>query len=382
MKVYLDNAATTKVHPKVIEKMLPYIDYYYGNPSSIHSFGRNARVAVEESREIIADFINADPSEIYFTSCGTESSNFIITGIAKTEFIESGKNHLVTSAGDHKATLKAIERLSENGFQSDILKLDKKFKFENNILNDFVSKKTSLISLIHVNNETGTTFDAKQIRENINNVYFHIDAVQSFGKLNLDVKDLGIDALSVSAHKLYGPKGIGAAFIKSGTPMNSLILGGGQERNRRAGTENVASIVGFAEAVKIAKESMTENFENVQKLNNYFWSGLIGNGIVGILNNSKINSSPYILSLTLDPEIYQTDSEAILMFLDINGIAVSAGSACTSGTLKPSHVILAGGYSEAYAKGTIRFSFSTDNTIEELDYTIEVTKKLAQKIRR
>jgi cysteine desulfurase len=382
MKVYLDNAATTKVHPRVIEKMLPYLDYYYGNPSSIHSFGRNARVAVEESREIIADFINADPSEIYFTSCGTESSNFIITGIAKTEFIESGKNHLVTSAGDHKATLKAIERLSENGFQSDILKLNKKFKFENNILNDFVSKKTSLISLIHVNNETGTTFDAKQIRQNINNVYFHIDAVQSFGKINLDVKDLGIDALSVSAHKLYGPKGIGAAFIKSGTPMNSLILGGGQERNRRAGTENVASIVGFAEAVKIAKESMAENFENVQQLKNYFWSGLIGNGIAGILNNSKINSSPYILSVTLDPEIYQTDSEATLMFLDINGIAVSAGSACTSGTLKPSHVILAGGYSEAYAKGTIRFSFSTDNTIEELDYTIEVMKKLAQKIRR
>ncbi len=382
MKVYLDNAATTKMHPRVVKKMLPYLDDHFGNPSSIHSFGRSTRVAIEESREIIADFINADPSEIYFTSCGTESTNFIINGIAKTEFIESGRNHLATSAGDHKATLNAFKQLGENGFEYITFNLDKNFQLDSYILEKSILEKTSLYSLIHVNNETGKILDVKKINESLNNIYFHIDAVQSFGKVELDVKDLGIDALSVSAHKIYGPKGIGAAYVKSGTPMSSLILGGGQERNRRAGTENVASIVGFAEATKIAKESMSENFEKANKLKNYFWKGLIANGIEGIINNSELNSSPYILSLTLDPEVYRNDSETILMFLDINGIAVSAGSACTSGTLKPSHVILAGGYPEAYAKGTIRFSFSSDNTIEELDYTIDVMKKLTQKIKK
>lgn len=382
MKVYLDNAATTKVHSQVIEKMIPYLNEDYGNPSSIHSFGRKARVAVEESREIVADFINADPSEIYFTSCGTESSNFVINGIAETEFIESGRNHLVTSAGDHKATLNAFKRLSENGFDNSIINLDKNFELSRDTIKNSTIKKTSLLSLIHINNETGTIYDVKEIKESLNNIYFHIDAVQSFGKIELDVIDLGIDALSVSAHKIYGPKGIGAAYVKSGTPMSSLILGGGQERNRRAGTENVASIVGFAEAVKISKECMTENFNKVKQLKNYLWTGLVENGIEGIFNNSKFNSSPYILNLTFDPEIYKTDAEAMLMFLDINGIAVSAGSACTSGTLKPSHVILAGGYLEDYAKGSIRFSFSKENTFEELDYTIDFLKRLSEKIKK
>ena len=382
MKVYLDNAATTKVHPRVVEKMILYLNDDYGNPSSIHSFGRKARVAIEESREIVADFINADPSEIYFTSCGTESSNFIINGIAETEFNESGRNHLVTSNGEHKATLNALKRLSDNGFENSIISLDNNFELCQQNINNSIVEKTSLLSLIHVNNETGTIINVKQIKESLNNIYFHIDSVQSFGKMSLDVKGLGIDGLSISAHKIYGPKGIGAAYVKSGTPMSSFMLGGEQERNRRAGTENVASIVGFAEAVKIARTNMTENFEKTKELKKYLWNGLTENGIEGIFNNSKFNSSPYILSLTFSPEIYKTDAEANLMFLDINGIAVSAGSACTSGTLKPSHVILAGGYSEEYAKGTIRFSFSVENTFSELDYTIDVMKMLSKKIRK
>ena len=382
MNVYLDNAATTKVHPSVVVKMIPYWNDYYGNPSSIHSFGRKARVAIEESREIVADFINADPSEIYFTSCGTESSNFIINGIAETEFNESGRNHLVTSNGEHKATLNALKRLSDNGFENSIISLDNNFELCQQNINNSIVEKTSLLSLIHVNNETGTIINVKQIKESLNNIYFHIDSVQSFGKMSLDVKGLGIDGLSISAHKIYGPKGIGAAYVKSGTPMSSFMLGGEQERNRRAGTENVASIVGFAEAVKIARTNMTENFEKTKELKKYLWNGLTENGIEGIFNNSKFNSSPYILSLTFSPEIYKTDAEANLMFLDINGIAVSAGSACTSGTLKPSHVILAGGYSEEYAKGTIRFSFSVENTFSELDYTIDVMKMLSKKIRK
>ncbi|MCB9260438.1 MAG: cysteine desulfurase [Ignavibacteriales bacterium] len=377
MKVYLDNAATTKIHPKVIDAMMPYLTEHYGNPSSVHSFGRKARVAIEDSREIIAEFINADPSEIYFTSGGTEATNFIINGIAKTEFLESGKNRIITSAGDHKATLNTIENLVLNGFHSSIFPLNENFKVisknENNV---------SLSSIVHVNNETGTINNIKEINSAFENSYFHTDAVQSFGKIKIDVEELGLHALSASAHKLNGPKGIGIAYVKSGTPMSSIILGGGQERNRRGGTENTASIVGFAEAVKIAKENLDDNFNKVKKLKDYLWNGLVAKNIEGITNNSFADSSPFILSITLSPEIYNNDSESILMFLDINEVAVSSGSACASGTLKPSHVILAAGYSKEYANGTIRFSFSPNNTIEELDYTIDVMKKLTEKFRK
>lgn len=382
MKIYLDNAATTKVHPRVLEKMLPYLGENFGNPSSIHSFGRKSRVAIEDSREIIADFINSDPSELYFTSCGTESNNFIINGIAKTEFNESGRNHIITSAGDHKAVLYPIEKLLDQGYVSSTIPTEQNFHFNKEKLFKAVTEQTSLISLIHVNNETGSINDIKEWSSKFNNIYIHTDAVQSFGKINIDVKDLGIHSLSASAHKLYGPKGIGLAYIKSGTPMDSFMHGGGQERNRRAGTENVASIVGFAEAVQIAKENLIENYKKVESLKNYFLNGIISNGIQGISQNSPEKSSPYILSCTFDPSLYKNDSEAILMFMDINGIAVSSGSACASGTLKPSHVILSAGFSEEYANGTVRFSFTADNTIEEMDYTIIVLKKLANKLKR
>ena len=219
MNIYLDNAATTKLHPKVLEAMMPYLEGNYGNPSSIHSFGRKARVAIEDSREIIADFINADPSEIYFTSCGTEATNFVLNGIAKTEYAESGKNRIVTSAGDHKATLNTIDNLVLNGFQSTILPLDKNFDIVSNIQND-----TSLSSIVHVNNETGTINNIKEINSSLIDAYIHTDAVQSFGKIKIDVVDLGIHSLSASAHKLSGPKGIGIAYIKSGTPFSFFSL--------------------------------------------------------------------------------------------------------------------------------------------------------------
>lgn len=382
MKVYLDNAATTKIHPRVLEKMIPFLSENYGNPSSVHSFGRKARVAIEDSRELIANFINADPSEIYFTSCGTESNNFIINGIVQTEFLETGRNHIVTSSGDHKAVLNAFQNLDKNGFNSSIIPIDKHFKVNSEKLNSEINPKTSFVSLIHVNNETGTINPIDKIKNELEGTYFHSDTVQSFGKFNLDVKELGVHSISASAHKIYGPKGIGLAYVKNQTPMSSLFFGGGQERNRRAGTENVASIVGFAEAVKIAKEYMNHNFEKVKDLNKYFCNCLLQTGIEGIINNSSDTCSSYILSLSLQPELYHTDTEAILMYLDINGIAASAGSACTSGTLKPSHVILAGGYSNEYAKGTLRFSFSSENTFEEIDYTIDVLKNLTVKIRK
>jgi cysteine desulfurase len=382
MKVYLDNAATTKLHPRVLEKMLPYLNENYGNPSSIHSFGRKSRVAIEDSREIIADFMNADPSEIYFTSCGTEATNFIINGIVETEFAESGKNHIVTSKGDHKATLNTIDNLVAKGFVSTKLALKKNFEITSDSLATVDIYNTSLSSIVHINNETGLINNIKDLNSLFNHTYFHTDAVQSFGKIKVDVKELGIHSLSASAHKLYGPKGIGLAYIKSQTPMSSLIVGGGQERNRRAGTENTASIVGFAEAVKIAKENMEDNFEKVSQLKKYLWEGLINCGVEGLTQNGNSESSPYILSLTFDPKIYKNDSETMLMFLDINGIAASSGSACASGTLKTSHVILAAGYSDDYARGTLRLSFSSENTFDELDYTIETMLKLSEQMKK
>lgn len=380
MNIYLDNAATTKIDPRVIEKMMPFLSENYGNPSSIHSFGRKARVAIEDSREFIADFINADPSEIYFTSCGTEATNFVLSGIVRTELQESGKNYIITSAGDHKATLNTIKHLHQEGFTSTILPLNNNFDIEKKDIENI--NRTSLSSIVHVNNETGTINNIKEINSNFKGAYFHTDAVQSFGKIHIDVQELGIHSLSASAHKLYGPKGIGLAYIKSETPMASMILGGGQERNRRAGTENTAFIVGFAEAVRIAKEEMTAKFEKVSELKSYLWDGIITSCGEGIRQNSSEQTSPYILSLTFDPEIYKNDSEAMLMYLDINGIAASSGSACASGTINSSHVILAGGYSDEYARGTVRFSFSSENTFKELDYTIDIIEKLAKKMRK
>lgn len=381
-KVYLDNAATTKIHPKVLEKMLPYLTENYGNASSVHSFGRKARVVIEDSREFIADFINADPSEIYFTSCGTESNNFIINGIARTAFEESGRNNIISSAGDHKAVLNTIAKLKDDGFTSTLLPLNDNFEIVKNDLSDELLNISSLASIIHINNETGTINNINEIASKLGNFYIHTDTVQSFGKFDLDVKKLNIHSLSASAHKLYGPKGIGLAYIKSQTPMESFIIGGGQERNRRAGTENVASIVGFAEAVRLAKENMMDNFEKVKKLKTQLWNGLFENGIKGLAQNVSNETSPYILSITFLSDFYNIDAEAMLMYLDINGIAASSGSACASGTLKPSHVILAGGHSEDYANGTLRLSFSAENTSEEINYTVEVLTKLAKKFRK
>jgi len=379
MNIYFDNAATTRPHPQVLDKMLPYFGDTFGNPSSVHSFGRKARVAIEDAREIIAKFINADPSEIYFTSGGTEANNFVINGIAKTEYNESGRNHLISSSSEHPSILSTLKNLEKINFETTTVSINNSFIPLMSQIKDKLTPKTSLITIMNVNNETGSIFDISQLKTIVNNVFIHTDAVQRFGKIPLDVKTLGIDSLTASAHKLNGPKGIGLAYIKSGTPMNSLILGGEQERNLRAGTENVANIVGSAEAVKIALESLEHNFRKISNLKNYFVESINILNIIGIKVNSLENSSPYILSITLDPQYYKVDSESMLMFFDINGVAVSSGSACASGTLKPSHVILAAGYSEEYANGTLRFSFNAENTIQEVDYAITILQKISSK---
>ncbi|PKL87799.1 MAG: cysteine desulfurase NifS [Ignavibacteriae bacterium HGW-Ignavibacteriae-2] len=377
-KIYFDNAATTPIHPKVKEKILPYLSDYFGNPSSIHSYGRIIRVAIEEAREIIADFINADASEIYFTSGGTEADNFAIFGISKTEFTESGRNKIITSKSEHHAVLDSFEELGKSGFNTEYVGVNQYAQLNVSELEKTLDSGTSLVAAMHTNNETGALNSIRLITEltKRNKSYIHVDAVQGFAKNRIDVKNFGFDSMAASAHKFYGPKGVGFLYAKSGTPLSPLLYGGSQERNRRGGTENIVGIVGLAEAVKIADLEMETNNQIVSDLKKYFIEGINSISLDEFDINTKEDTSPYILSVTLKSEYYRVDPEAMLMFLDINGVAASNGAACTSGTLKPSHVMLSAGKSIEDASGTIRFSFNPNNTKSEIDYTIDVLKKL------
>jgi len=382
--IYFDNAATTPVHPKVFEKMKPFLEEEYGNPSSIHSFGRKARVAIEEARETIADFIGANPSEIYFTSGGTEANNFLIRGIVNAEFAESCRDEIITSDAEHHAVLDTYEELDKSNFKARLIEVNNQTKVELSKISNSISTKTSFASFMYANNETGSINPVKEISEILKpkNIFFHTDAVQSFGKIPVNVKELGIDALSASAHKINGPKGIGFAYAKSGTPLSPLLFGGSQERNRRGGTENIAGIVGLAEAVRIRKETMSDTFEHVSLLRRNFINGLKSLDSRSITINGGEDALPYIVSLTLDSQSYRNDSDSMVMYLDINGLAVSSGSACTSGTIKASHVILASGYKPEDAAGTLRISFGYQNTIDEVEQGLEIMKRFLEKFRK
>ncbi len=383
-RVYFDNAATTALHPKVIEEMERFSRNNYGNPSSIHYFGRKTRVEIEKARETLAEFINAEPAEIFFTSGGTEAINLIIRGIINTLISEGVKTSIATSGAEHHAVLETVNELSEAGVEIKFVDVNLDAGTEINSLQKTLTKNTSLISLMHVNNETGTINNILELsasRDKSKTLFF-TDTIQSFGKFPIDVNKLNVNAVCGSAHKINGPKGIGFAFVKRGTPISPLILGGSQERSMRGGTENTAGIIGLAAAVKIASGEMEHNFERVNYLKNVFIDGITSLDPEGIIINSGENSSPFILSITLSEDYYNVDAESYLMFLDLNGVAVSSGSACTSGTLKPSHVILSTGRSEKAASGTLRFSFSAANTNEEVDYTLEVLGKLKKKFRR
>lgn len=384
-KVYFDNAATTPLNPRVLDKMLPYLSDHFGNPSSIHEAGRKVRVAIEEARETVAAFINADASEIYFVSGGTEANNFPLFGISKTELSETGKKHIVSTRAEHHCVLESLEELSRQGFNTDLAGLNPDSSADAERIKALLtSDRTSLLSVIHANNETGTLNDIKYLAElaHSKNAYFHSDVVQSFGKVPIDVKALRADSLSFSSHKINGPKGAGAVYVKSGTPLSPLIFGGSQERNRRGGTENPAAIIGFAEAVKVMQKSMHSNFEHAEGLRNLFVKGVKSIDADGIEVNGGSNVIPQVLSITFKNEYYNSDAEAMLIYLDINGVAASNGAACTSGTLKPSHVILAMGKRLEDARGTLRFSFGCQNTSEEVEYVLDILKKMAGKFRR
>ena len=377
--VYLDNAATTPIDPRALETMTAYLKDQYGNASSIHHMGRQSNVAVETWRGKIARSIGAEPAEIIFTSGGTESNNAAIFGT----LANTGRKQIVTARTEHSAVLHPLEEAEKSGYEVTFVDLDERGRIRPEALAKVISDRTALVSLMHVNNETGTIQPIPELsavcREH--GILFHCDTVQSVGKIAVNVDELGIDYLSMSAHKIHGPKGAGALYVRAGSPWSTWMHGGAQERGRRGGTLNVAGIAGLGRALELAQEDMSRNYSHIGKLRKQLKTGLeqaFGDAIR--FNGDVENGIPHILSVTItDPQHEPLDGEMLLLNLDIEGICVSNGSACTSGTVKPSHVMLALGHREAMAKSTLRFSLSKYNTPDEMDKTVEALRKIVSR---
>jgi cysteine desulfurase len=375
--IYLDNAATTKIDPQVLDAMMPYLTESYGNPSSVHAIGRESKVMIEDARDVIADFIGARSSEIYFTSGGTEANNFAIKGLA---FAHMGKkNNIITSPIEHSSVKDTLEYLQQRfGFNITNTPVNNYGIVDLEFIKNNISDKTLLICVMYANNELGVINDIKSIADisNGKGVFVHTDAVQSLGKVKFNVKELGCTTASISAHKIYGPKGIGALYIKKDTPIDKLIHGGKQERDRRGGTENIAYIAGFKKAVELLKENMESDIAHYKKLKDKLTSKLkneFGDRI--IFNSSEgTNGLNNIVNISLNPVKVEIDSDALIVKMDMNGIAVSSGSACTSGSVQPSHVLKAIGKDDETAKSSMRISFSRYNKEEDVDKFVEVLK--------
>lgn len=377
--IYFDNASTTPLDPRVLNEMLPYLKDKFGNASSVHSFGRETKVLLEDARDVIVDFIGARSSEIYFTSGGTEANNFAIKGIAFSHL--GNKNHIVSTKIEHSAVLDSLEYLHKRfGFEITFLNVNRFGEIDLNELENSINDKTFLVCVMHSNNELGIINDIKAIAEvcNSKGVYLHTDSVQSIGKINFNVTDLNCSTATLSAHKIYGPKGIGALFIKKDTLTDKFIHGGKQERDRRGGTENIAAIAGFKKAIEILKDEMEQDITHYKKLKHKLITSLkekFGNKI--ILNSKEDeNSLPNIVNIFFDHKKFNIDAETILMKLDMNGIAVSSGSACTSGTVQPSHVLKAIGADDITAKSSLRISFGRFNEEEEVDGFIKTLNQI------
>jgi len=374
MRIYLDNGATTMVDKEVEKAMLPYFTKIYGNASSLHKFGQEAKEALEKSRETIAKRINALPEEIIFTSGGTESDNLAIKGVA---YANKDKNHIITTKIEHHAVEKSCKALEKEGFKVTWLDVDKDGFINLEQLKKEIADKTILVSIIHANNEIGTIQDIEEIGKicKEKNVYFHTDTVQSFTKTEIDVKKQNITLASFSAHKVHGPKGIGALYIKKGTKIKKLSDGGSQENNLRAGTENIPYIVGFTKAVELAKQ---EHCKKMQELRDYLIEKVDKEIPEVKLNGSRKERLCNNINITFK----YIEGEALLLRLDDKGIAVSTGSACSSRELKPSHVLTAIGLHPAMAHGSIRFTLSRYTTKEELDYAIKHLKEAVAELRK
>ena len=379
MKIrYFDHAATTRVKKKVWEEMVPYFEERYGNPSSLYSMGRISKKAIEEARIKVATLINSNPNEIYFTGCGSESDNTIIKGIAHRN--KNKGKHIITSSFEHPAILHTCQVLQTQGFEVTYLKVDKEGFVKIEELRNAIRNDTILISIMFANNEIGTIQPIEMIAKiaKMYNIVFHTDAVQACGNIPIDVKRLGIDALSLSGHKIYGPKGIGALYVRNGIEFEKLIEGGHQEKNKRAGTENVAGIVGLGKACELANRQLKENMQHLKSLRDYFLSQ-VEEKIKDIkLNGSIENRLPGNANLSF-PGV---DGEALLLNLDAKGICASAGSACSSGSSKPSHVLSSIGLSKELANSSLRITFGEENTKEDVDYLVENLCEIVEKLRK
>ncbi|MBX4259889.1 cysteine desulfurase NifS [Clostridium estertheticum] len=375
--IYMDHAATTYVKPEVMEEMLPYFTTYFGNPSSIYTLARETKKAIDIGRDKVAKAINADSSEIFFTSGGSEADNWAIKGIASA-YKKKG-NHIITTVIEHHAVLHTCEYLAKNGYDITYLPVDEYGFINIKDLENAITDKTILVSVMFANNEIGTIEPIKEIGAlcRSKKILFHTDAVQAVGHIPVDVKDMNIDLLSLAGHKFYGPKGIGALYIRKGIKIENLIHGGGQERGKRAGTENVASVVGIGKALELAVANMEKNNKKLVILRDKLMNGLLKvpytrlNGPIGekrLPGNSNIS-------------FRFVEGESILLMLDAKGIAASSGSACTSGSLDPSHVLLAIGLIHEIAHGSLRLTIGDATTEEEVDFVLETVPKVIQRLR-
>lgn len=378
-KVYLDNAATTKVKPEVVDEMKKYFDEMYGNPSSeIYELGRNSRQAIEEARSIISKFINADENELYFTAGGSESDNWAIKGVAFAN-MKKGK-HIITTKIEHHAVLHTCEYLKKFGFETTYLDVDRYGMVDLEQLEQSIRPDTILISVMYANNEIGTLQPIEKIGEiaKKHKITFHTDAVQALGAVKIDVKKQNIDLMSMSAHKVKGPKGIGAMYIRKGVKIDNFIHGGAQERKKRAGTESVQNIVGFGKAIELAERDFDKNFEKLTEMRNTLMQG-----IKDSIEDVVLNGHPTLrLPNNVNFSYRYVEGESILLFLDMEGISASSGSACTSGSLDPSHVLLATGLDHETAHGSIRFTISEETTKEDIDYVVQTMKEIITKLRK
>lgn len=376
-EIYLDHAATTPVRPEVLQAMLPYFTESFGNPSSVYSFASKNKSVITEAREKIGKALGTDSGNIYFTAGGTESDNWAIKATA--EAYKGKGNHIITSKIEHHAVLHTCEYLEKNGYEITYLEVDENGEVNLEQLESAIRPTTVLISIMYANNEIGTIQPIKEIGAiaRKHDVLFHTDAVQAFGQVDIKVDDCNIDLLSASGHKLNGPKGIGFLYIRKGLKLRSLLHGGSQERKRRAGTENVPGIVGFGKAVEIAVETMKERTEKEIQLRDYLINRVMNEIPYTRLNGAKTKRLPNNANFSFR----FIEGESLLIMLDMKGICASSGSACTSGSLDPSHVLLAIGLPHEIAHGSLRLTLSDTTTKEEIDYVVDVLKEIVEKLR-
>jgi cysteine desulfurase len=374
--IYVDNNATTQVAPEVLEEMLPYFNEYYGNPSSMHTFGGMVERKIVEARERLAGLLGASPDEIIFTSCGTESDS---TAIRAAILSNPNKKHILTSRVEHPAVKNLFEYLSKNGYRSTFVPVDRKGRLDLDYLYNHLSEDTAIVSLMWANNESGVIFPIEEVGSVLKEkgIVFHTDAVQAVGKIPIDLKNVDVDMLSLSGHKLHGPKGVGALYIRKGTKYSPFLIGGHQEKGRRGGTENVASIIGLGKASELAAEDLMEKNLRVKRLRDKLETELLSRVPNAMINGDIENRLPNTTSIAFE----YVEGESILLLMDEFGICASSGSACTSGSLEPSHVLRAMGVPFTAAHGSIRFSLSTYNTEEEIDVIIEKLPPIIERLR-